>query len=246
MEIFAGSSVLALVLVALFIATKTVRLWLRTRGLPELLLSGMLISATVLGYPLAIASTRVSAAEMWPIHAASQVIISVGYTCLLLFTLNVFRPKALWAKGLVGLTILTLVATSTTYIAEVRGDDPPALGEMTGTVIFTSVPIALAYLWTTVESFAYHRRLRLQVGLGLTDVVVANRVLLWGLMCLSAGAAVVISNGAMLLGGTLLSPAIVVVCSILGLAHAACLFLAFHPPGWYTTWLQGRSLAEVA
>lgn len=245
MEAFAGLSVCLLVLVALFIAIRTFGLWLRTRGLPELLLSGMLISATVLGYPLAIASTRVSAAEMASIHVAGQVIISLGYACLLLFTLNVFRPNTLWAKCLVGVTLLALLAISAAYVAEVLGGSPPGEG-LTGTTLLTSVPIAVAYLWTTIESLGYYRRLRLRMRLGLADVVLANRVLLWGLMCLSAGAAVIVSNGAILLGGSLLSPVIVLVCSVLGLAHAGCLFLAFHPPGWYEAWLERRPVVERA
>lgn len=238
MELFAGLSVCSLVLVALFIAIKTFGLWRRTRGLPELLLGGMLTSATVLGYPLAIASSRFEPAEMWPVAIGSQAAFAFGYACLFLFTLSVFRPHALWAKGLVGLMLLSLVAISAAYVAEVFGENPPAVGEIRGTSVLTSVPIAVAYVWTMVESFLYHRRLQRQVRLGLADVVVANRVLLWGLMCLSAGAAVVVSTVAMLREGMLLSPAVVLACSFFGLAHAGCLFLAFHPPAWYRAWLQ--------
>jgi hypothetical protein len=52
MEMLAGSSVLLLIASAAIIAVKTFLLWRRSRALPELLLSGMLVSATVIGYPL--------------------------------------------------------------------------------------------------------------------------------------------------------------------------------------------------
>jgi hypothetical protein len=244
-EIFAGLSVCALVLVALFIATKTFALWRRTRGLPEFLLAGMLTCATVFGYPTAIVASRVSAAQLPAAHVATQVTFTLGYACLLLFTLNVFRPHALWAKGLVALTLLSLMAISAVYISEVLGEHPPSRPGMTGASVFTSIPIAVAYLWTMLESFAYYRRLRLQARLGLCDVVVANRVFLWGLMCLAAGSAVIVSNGAMLIQGALLSAGIVLVCSLLGLVYAGSLFFAFHPPDWYRAWLERESPAQA-
>ena len=52
MEVFAGLSVCVLVLIALFVAIKTFAVWRRTRGLPELLLGTMLVTATVLGLSL--------------------------------------------------------------------------------------------------------------------------------------------------------------------------------------------------
>ena len=105
MEIFAGLSVGCLILAALVVATKTFALWARTRGLPELLLSLYLSCATVLGYPLMIASTQIPASQMWPLHLAGLVVASVGFICLLFFTLKVFRPEALWARCLVGVCL---------------------------------------------------------------------------------------------------------------------------------------------
>lgn len=237
MEIFAGLSVGFLILAALFIAIKTFALWLRTRGLPELLLSMMLLCSTVLGYPLAVAMTRIPATEMWWIHAAAQVVMGLGFACLLLFTLKVFRPDDRWATCLVALALLTLVVTTVAYIFEVIGEDPRTPGEMVGLVLSNSVPPAIAYFWTTFESLSYHRRLRLRLRLGLVEAAVANRVLLWGLMTLSAGTALVI-NMAALAAGSFLTDPVVLVSSLLGVVHAGCLFLAFHPPGWYTVWLE--------
>jgi hypothetical protein len=239
MEVFAGLSVCSLILTALFIAIKTLALWRRSRGLPELLLGVMLLSSTVLGYPLAIASTRISASEMGAIHVGSQLLFGLGFACLLLFTLTVFRPGALWAKCLVGLSLSVLGVALVEYVVEVTGENPRAATEMVGLTLLNTAVIAVAYFWTTFESLTYYRQLRLRLRLGLTEVVVANRVLLWGLMGLAAGIAVVINAGA-LLAGAFMSPPIVTVSSGLGLVHASCLFLAFHPPAWYKVWLEQR------
>ncbi len=243
MEVFAGLSAGLLMLVALFVATRTFALWRRTRGLPELLLGLYLSCATVLGYSFMILGTQISTTEIWPLIAGGQVSMSVGFTCLLLFTWKVFRPDALWAKGLVGVALLLFGSASIAYLLEVMGENPRPAAELVGVNLLSVAPIAVAYFWTTAESLSYHRRLQLQLRLGLTEVAVANRVLLWAYMALAAGIAVLVNLAAMLTG-SFLTPPVVVVSSSLGLVHASCLFLAFHPPRWYASWLDRRYAAE--
>jgi hypothetical protein len=244
MELFAGLSVCVLVLTALGIAIKTFAVWRRTRGMPELLLGTMLVTATVLGYPLAVASSRISPTELWLIHFLSQSCFTVGYACLLLFTLRVFRPDALWAKGLAGVTLLALVGSAVVYAIELNSDNPRRPGEMMGLTLFSSGAIGVAYFWTTFESLTYYRQLRLRLKLGLAQAAVANRVLLWGLMSLAAGMAVLLSAGAML-AGSFMTPTMITVMSVIGLVHAGCLFFAFHPPAWYRSWLEQGSGAAA-
>jgi hypothetical protein len=245
MEIFAGLSVGVLMLAAFVVVARTYALWFRTRGRPELLLALYLTFATVLGYPLMIASTQVPVSELWPLHAGGQVSLNVGFACLMLFTLKVFRPGVLWARCLVAMTILPFAGASLTYIVQLTGENPRPATELLGINLFSSVPIAVGYFWTTFESLNYHRQLRLRLRLGLAQVVVTNRVLLWGLMSLGAGVAVLI-NLAGMVAGTFMSAPIVLVSSVLGIFHASCLFLAFHPPRWYTGWLDGRYAMEGA
>jgi hypothetical protein len=227
------------------VATKTFALWRRTRGLPELLLSLMLSCATVLGYPVMIVSSQIPTSQWWALHLSGQLLMSAGFVCLLLFTLRVFRPHAVWARCALGLCLLLFAAGAVSYYREVTGPNPRAQAELLGINLLSTAPIAFAYFWTTIESLIYHRRLRLRLRLGLADVVVANRMWLWGLMTLAAGIAVFINLAAMLAGSFLSAP-VVLVSSCLGIVHACCLFLAFHPPGWYTVWLQRRYAAEVA
>ena len=77
------------------------------------------------------------------------------------------------------------------------------------------------------------------------DAIVVNRVLLWGLMGMAAGLAV-LANMISIMLGSFMSPSMVTFSSGLGLVHAICLFLAFHPPAWYKAWVQQRSAAEAA
>ena len=237
MEIFAALSVGLLMLAALLVSIRTFALWRRTRGLPELLLCGMLFSATVLGYPAMIATTRIPASQMWPLHVLATGLESFGITCLLLFTLTVFRPQTLWARCLVAAAFGMLVTGGVAYFIEVTGENPRPAAELLGINLINTTPMAVAYFWTTLESFHYYRKLRLRLRIGLCDAIVCNRMLLWGLMTLSAGIAVLINLAAMLAGSFLSAP-VVLVSSCLGIVLASCLFLAFHPPAWYQGWLE--------
>jgi len=244
MEIFAGLSVAVLILVALAVVIKTFVLWLRTRGLPELLLSLYLTCATVVGYPLAIAMGLIPASQNWTVHVAAEVVMSFGWISLLLFTLNVFRRDTVWARWLVGFSVAFVAAGAVAYIREVTGAHPRTPQEIPGMTAAISAPVAIAYFWTTFESLAYYRQLKLRLRLGLADNAVANRVLLWGLMALAAGTALVI-NMAALLAGIYMSPPIIAFSSLLGLMHAGCLFFAFHPPAWYRRWLEQSAPAAA-
>jgi hypothetical protein len=243
-EILAGLTVACLIVNAMFVAIKTLALWFRTRELPELLLSTMLFSVTVIGYPIALVCMWIPAKQFVPIHIAYTLTINGGFACLLFFTLRVFRPNVGWAKWIVGLTLAMLGASAVLYTTEVLGDDPRPLSELPGLGLLNIFAVAIAYFWTTFESLSYYRRLKLRLRIGLADAVVANRMLLWGLMTLSAGIAVVINTVA-LLQGSMMAPLIVALSSGLGLVHAGCLFFAFHSPAWYQSWIRQRSAVEV-
>jgi hypothetical protein len=180
---------------------------------------------------------------MWPIHVAYPLAINIGFACLFFFTLRVFRPGVAWARCLVGVSLLLLAVCAAAYIREASRENPRGPAELLGLSLLNTAPIGVAYFWTTIEALAYYRRLLLQLRLGLTDAHVVDRMLLWGLMTLSAGIAVVV-NAVAMLAGSFMSPLIVSVSSVLGLVHASCLFLAFQPPAWYRGWVEQRFAAE--
>jgi hypothetical protein len=202
------------------------------------------VTATVIGYPLAVASSRIRPTELWGIHLLSQTCFTVGYACLMLFTLRVFRPNAAWAKALAGATVLAMVVCSVVYGLELNSESPRRPNEMLGLTLFSSGAIGVAYFWTMIESLTYYRQLRLRMKLGLAQASVANRVLLWGMMSLAAGSAVVLSTAGVL-AGSFMTPTMITMMSLLGLVHAGCLFFAFHPPAWYRAWLEQGSGATA-
>lgn len=105
----------------------------------------------------------------------------------------------------------------------------------------------LTYLWSTLESLLYWQQLRRRLRLGLVEPLVANRVLLWGLMSLANCTAIVANVAAMLRGVNFSeSPLLLSVSSVLGLAQATCLFLAFHAPSWYRAWVDQHHAMEIA
>ncbi len=245
MELIAGLSVALLVLTALVVATRTYALWFRTRGLPELLLSLYLTFATVLGYPVVIAMMQIPASESVALHVLGALLTTAGPICLLLFTLEVFRSGSVWARVLVVLALLPNLVGSALYFVEVTGSSPRPIGELIGVNFLNSTANAVAYFWAAFEALSYHRQLRRRLHLGLSEATVVNRMLLWGLMTLAGGVAVAI-NLIALLAGSFLSPPVVLVSSLLGLVHACCLFLAFHPPLWYRAWLDASSEGKSA
>jgi len=245
MEVFAALSVSVLILTALFISIKTFGLWRRTRLLPELLLTLMLFTDTVVGYPLAVACHVIPPAEARALHIAYTTVFNGGLVFLLLFNQRVFRPNSGWAVGLVIFTALLNAACATAYIAEVLKPNPRSLNDLPVLWAVNSAAIAIPYFWTTIEALATRARLRRQLHLGLTNATVVDRTLLWALMGLSAGVAVII-NLVGALTGAVGNPLIEATSSLLGLVHAGCLFLAFHPVGWYRRWVTSRYAAESA
>ena len=133
------------------------------------------------------------------------------------------------------------------YAVALAGDAGPGLAERTQLNLPVAASAIFTYLWSTAESLRYWQQLRLRLRVGLVDSLVANRVLLWGLMSLANSIAIVLNVAAMLRGVNFSeSPLLLLVSSALGLAQAACLFLAFHPPGWYGAWVEQRHALQAA
>ena len=116
--------------------------------------------------------------------------------------------------------------------------------EVVGQSLLQTTPVMVAYLWTAWESLRYHGLMRRRVRLGLADVVVSDRFLLWGLMALFVTAGVLLNTVALALQVEILeSPWILLGSSVTGLAQAVLLVLAFLPPRFYLSWVRGRAAA---
>ncbi|HEX5068262.1 MAG TPA: hypothetical protein VFY49_19235 [Myxococcota bacterium] len=173
-----------------------------------------------------------------------------GLTTTLHFTRRVFRPgrglpfayatasgAALWMGW------LALVVTGD--VARGRFDGG-WYWVMTGGMLACNV-------WVAFEPLSYYAQLRRRVLLGLSEPVVADRMLLWGIGSVARAVLVVvgplssrylatlseaerISHGAIVL----------MISSLLGLVTAGTYWLAFQPPRAYLRWVEQRAARRRA
>lgn len=247
MQSLAAGAIGVLIGASVLVSVRLLVLHRRTGAWPELLLGGMLLLSVGVGYPLHIAAQRL--AETWsdPFLAVADIAVAVGFSLLFLFTRRVFRPQATWARVLAAAGVMTLLGKALHRCVQVYGpgaihvmDLPPA-----DTLVQTG-PVIVAYVWTASESLRYYGAMRRRARLGLADVAVTDRFLLWGVMGLSATSGVVLNTLAVVLGVDVLgSPWILLVSSITGLVQAVCLVLAFVPPRAYLGWVRARAAAAA-
>jgi hypothetical protein len=104
-------------------------------------------------------------------------------------------------------------------------------------------------VWSMTESYAYWRRMKRRLAIGLADPLVCNRFLLWTLASISSLGSIWIVNVPVLLrpfvseadlpGLTVVS---LLVTAVFGLGTVGMYWLTFFPPAWY----RGRVLAATA
>jgi hypothetical protein len=240
---------LVFIVASLVVGSRILMLASRTRQLPELAIGLSLFLAGGIGYPLIVLARL---ATTWPtgvrtgIFVVSMLLGLVGTLCACLFNQRVFRPGALWAKGLIAALAVTQVGLLI-FQAVTPGLAAAALfNEGLGARLFTAthgVPLA----WAAFESARYSAQLSRRVKLGLADPVVADRVKLWGI---SMGSSLVINLAATIgalrgvdfaatsLGALVIAP--------LGLVSAIAICLAFLPPQAYLRRVTARAAASAA
>jgi len=245
MQLLAAASILLVVVISVLIGIRLIVLWLRTRGLPELLLGATLLLTAGIGYPGQIIATRIEGPAVVPLYLVAYVAVSAGVALLYLFTWRVFRAQERWALVLacVGGAALALnvVLRAQRVMASGHIDiGPEALDEC----LFQGFTVAIAYLWTAWESLRHYGMMRRRIRLGLADPAVANRFLLWGTMALCSSAGTVSNVVAVGMRIDVMNdPGILLFSSASALGQAVPMFLALMPPLWYLE--RVRSGAEA-
>jgi hypothetical protein len=225
-------------LVSILLGLRLVLMWRRTRKLPELLIG----LAFLLGGGLANALNVLRAApghrgSLDPLVLSFMLVGSSGSAiAIAVATWRVFRPDQGWARPFLLALCLCIVVTAGAYVAT---------GRLAWNVGGSSARGA-AFGWMAVESFLYHRRLQRQLRLGLTDVVVTDRMRLW------AWASALVAVLWALFGLSRAAPALAdpavwkLLIAAPGLLCAGCQWLAFYPPSAYLRSVQRRRPAAVA
>lgn len=244
MQLVALVSFTLLVGASCVVGMRLLALYGRTRGWPELLLGSMLVLVTGLGYPLRIAASQAGDAWAGPLEIVSDVFVSLGFVLLFLFTCHVFRPRAIWARIVVAIGVVTLVRRAFLTIADGAAMDPETMP--LGEIAMQMVPMIGVYAWTACESLAYYAMMRKRLRLGLADPTVTNRFLLWGLMALLATTGIAVAAGSAALRVEMTNPALLTFTSLSGVGQAAFLVFTFVPPRTYLEWVRARAATATA
>jgi hypothetical protein len=249
MELLGAIGGLSFVLASLVIGLRLLLLARRTRELPEFAIGLALFLMGGLGYPL-VSVARLAHGMPQGVRiglfVVSLVFNVVGTIGVCVFNSRVFRPGEVWAHS------LTVAFACSLGVALVFQGIAPGLSvaalrnEGAGYHVFLplqGVPIA----WAAFESLRYHRILQKRVKLGLADLVVVNRILLWGLGMLAAFVISVFSSVMAFLGIDVATSVVgALVIAPLGLAAAGCVWLAFLPPAAYTRRLSRQAMDSGA
>jgi hypothetical protein len=243
----------AIVALGLFMVLNSVTgvrlLWLasRTRELPELYLGIGHLLGGALGWALVLMSyiigSPTTSSPALALMLGGLFCLNVAHVALSLFAWRVFAPGSRWQAIPFAIVSLTLVADfiHNGLMLRVFAPPPSELWFWPGCLARSA-----AWVWLTTVTFAYHRKLRRRLPLGLTDPVTVNRMFLMFL----AGAFIVVLalvvNTASVLGVWTRHPLLMVsLSSILGAPSAFCSWLAFVPPRRYTDWIARRSPAPA-
>jgi hypothetical protein len=220
----------ALVVAGFTVGFRLFWLSLRTHQLPERMIGGAFVFAGgVPGLLLVLADDQSGSGPTahGGLLAAINGSLLLGVTLLTFFTWRVFR-----ASDRVGVALFTLIVAG--LLVGHGGGAIAALGSSAAeSPAFQVVGVAFriaAYAWAVAEATREYRAARRRCALGLSDPLVANRMLLWSIG-LGAVLAIWVHEAATLaLGGGRGS---YLVIAVLGLVCAGSLWLAFFPPAAY-------------
>lgn len=186
---------------------------------------------------------------MHGLAAAGLLVTSAGLAAFFAFTLTAFRLSTPWAWALTVGAILLLAIASFAHIDVLATADPEASSAEVTFVwsrVISAVSV-LCYAWLGAEGLLEWSKSRRRVALGLTDPVVSNRFLMWGLFgvsttCLSLFLMVlsmISVDGSRSVTGQ-------VGMTAFGLVSSLAAALAFFPPEAYKRRIRARAVAAGA
>ncbi len=218
-------------------AGRLLQLYRETRGLPELLISTLILGVGTFGVggSFVITSLVPEGALRTVLSFIPTTGVHVGMAALSVFTWRVYRPDSHAARAscialmsaLFGLVVYAL-AHGTALALQER---PIALA--------SSAIYVTTMAWSAVEALMYWSTMKRRRSLGLADPLVTNRFLLWGLATGTAAQGIAIGAIAQFGFGLVGTGAgLVTLCyAVHGSLSAVCFWLAFQPPKPYARWI---------
>ena len=246
LQILAMAANGAFVLAELVVGVRLLALWRRTGRLPEAMAgAGLLLICA--GFPVMIAGGvgRVPSGELsLEAVGVGLAAIGLGITALNVFTWKVFRPHARWGAALAlgtAAAAAAICAGSLHTLANAPADADPIQGASSWWMALRGL-FQVWYVWTGVEALSEYTRARRRLALGLSDVVVANRLLLWGAMGTLGAANNVVAIALEARGlSPVHDPSAALVLAVNGVGMAVLMVLTLMPPRAYVEFIRGRA-----
>lgn len=216
----------AFTLVSFAVGLRALGIGVRSRQLPELTLGGALVLSGGIGGVLVLLGRAGGGVGGEGLIVAATSIMSVGAALLALFTWRVFRPAEAWATGVFA-GLLGALAVSAVARVLTGETDPNHPGLFTWLGLLARMAV---FAWASGEALREHAAARRRCAIGLSDPLVANRLLLWG-VGLGAAFFIWVNSAVQLLRRN--SEPMWLLIAVLGLTCAGALWLAFFPPEAY-------------
>jgi len=240
MERLLGAGVLVMVAVCTGVGARLLWLSARTRKPPEFLLGSAFVLLGGVGYPLAIVARGGPGGAPSP----DLLLVALGFqdrACAAMYasTWKTFHSATRWGAGVCALALVGFAASL--FAGSASGGPDEGAWYYLGFALRSG-----AFAWAAFESHASWRRLRRKDALDLGDPAVTNRFFLWTLSTLG-----ILAGFAIFLCGRFTSenvgadPWVLSATSVVSLASAATMWLAFVPTRRYTRWLARRSAASL-
>ena len=229
-------------------------LWLasRTREWPEFCIGAGLFCVVSISFPTLIGSGYGSGS----VDQIKMPLVVLGFAALLFgvinlyaFTWRTFRPGDSWARNLVVFVSIAFafVLVGTGWVLLTAPAGAISFEVTQGWTAWFRVFIVGSYGWTGIESFLQYRMARRRLALGLSEPVVVNRLLLWGL---TGALEVAINLGDLALHLNGLSPLsdgrAMAVTAVGGVCASALMYLTFLPPSAYREWVARHTSRQMA
>jgi hypothetical protein len=203
----------------------------------------------MLGFPLGVLSGQ-GFAPVGEVHlslaAVSLLANGLGIGSFFVFTVSVFRPGALWAHTLAGAAIAGMAMSSVGILVAIALAPPDASSFVVayGWAATFQWICVLCFAWMGIEGLREWWRSRRRLALGLSDPVVSNRLLMWGLFGVSTTLLCLVLAAVQLSGQpTATSPTAQLAQALFGVASSAAATLAFFPPPAYLARLRRPALS---
>src|SRR5262245_10584832 len=238
----------------LFVATCSVvgvrLLWLARSGggRPAWLCGHGFSLIAIIGFPLGVLSGQ-GFADVGDVHlplaAVSLLANALGIGSFFVFTVSVFRPGALWAHTLAGAAIAGMAMSSIGILVAIALAPAHAssFAVSYGWAATFQWICVLCFAWMGIEGLAEWWRSRRRLALGLSDPIVSNRLLMWGLFGVSTTLLCLVLAAVQMSGQPTATSAVAQLAQALfGVVSSVAATLAFFPPRAYLALLRRPAL----